>query len=98
MLFELLITELMRQKIFRYICLLIVILKRTTSQAYCHAGAPEEHHVMTKYKQSWLRLPTEYDDVKVVVSAEGPHVCCCAPALPRRLMYVFSYVSINTLS
>ena len=44
---------------------------------------------MTKYKQSWLRLPTEYDDVKVEVSAEGPYVCCCAPAPPRRLMCVF---------
>ena len=53
---------------------------------------------MTKYKQSWLRLPAEYDDVKVEVSAEAPPVCCCAPALPRRIMYVLPYVCMSTLS
>jgi len=32
------------------------------------AEAPEEHHVMTIYKQSYLRLPTDYKDVNVEVS------------------------------
>ena len=47
---------------------------------------------MTKYKQSWLRLPTEYDDVKVEVSAEGPHVCCCATsAAPPPFGHLFAF-------
>ena len=31
------------------------------------AGAPEEHHVMAKYKQPHVRLPTEYKGIDVEV-------------------------------
>ena len=53
---------------------------------------------MTKYKQSWLRLPTEYDDVKVQVRAERPYVCCSAPALRRSFMCMLPCECINALS
>ncbi|CAL5227733.1 g10748 [Coccomyxa viridis] len=33
--------------------------------------APEEHHVMAKYKQSYLRLPTDYKGIDVEVYPEN---------------------------
>lgn len=33
------------------------------------AEAPEEHHVMAKHKQSYLRLPTEYKGINVEVGS-----------------------------
>ena len=72
-----------RQESLRIVCSIVYAahsVAHIMKISHPPAGAPEEHHVMAKYKQSWLRLPTEYEGINVEVMSRTfeQHAWCHA--------------------